>query len=141
MIPPIVYRNLVKYCESVVADARRRLKLRKRIASGDLYNSIKYYIDIRTGDFGFMYNEYGKWVEWGRRRNSTPPPVGPIRDWIRQKGLKLNPYAVAKSIGRKGIKPAPFITPAIEKSQNYLAYILEEAIIAQIEWDMNQIDQ
>lgn len=36
------------------------------------------------------------------RRPGAMPPIQAIEDWIRVKGLDLNPWAVAKSIARRG---------------------------------------
>ena len=49
------------------------------------------------------------------RLPGNPPPASQLESWARRKGL--NPYAVAKSIGRKGTKPNPFVARAWESEQ------------------------
>jgi hypothetical protein len=47
-------------------------------------------------------------IEKGRRAGAKPPPVAAIAEWVRDKlGPAANPYLVARSIGRKGIRPRP----------------------------------
>lgn len=59
--------------------------------------------------------EHYEFVDKGRRAGATPPPVKPIQQWINQKGLELNAYAVAKSIGKKGIKATNIYTNNVDQ--------------------------
>jgi hypothetical protein len=57
-------------------------------------------------------------VEKGRRPGATPPPIGPIRAWAVRHGMPPgSAYAIAKAIGRRGIKARP----TLFKPQNQLA--------------------
>lgn len=49
------------------------------------------------------------------RLPGNPPPASALESWARRKGL--NAYAVAKSIGKKGTKPNPFVARALDSSQ------------------------
>lgn len=63
---------------------------------------------------------YIKWVEEGRSAGSTPPPLRGrrFRTWLTLKGIPRRKwYAVARSIGRKGIPPRPFQQRAFELLQ------------------------
>lgn len=60
----------------------------------------------------FSNLNYAVPVEYGRSPNRTPPPVGPLRRWASKKGI--NVYALAKSIGRRGIKGRFFMKAALE---------------------------
>lgn len=53
---------------------------------------------------------YARYVERGRGPG-RPPPVAAVEAWARSKGM--NPYALARSIGRKGTKPHPFVAPSL----------------------------
>ena len=103
------------------------LKSADKIASGDLIRSLKTRI-FKTG-FGTSYTlkviaaTYLKYVESGRRPNSTPPPVAPIKKWTKQKGIPEGAaYAIAKSIGKKGIKPLDVIDAAFNDVQKSIEY-------------------
>lgn len=67
---------------------------------------------------------YGKYVEYGTRPH--PVPVAAIAGWAKRKGL--NPYAVAKSIAKKGTKAHPFMAPALQESDPLITRITEEAL-------------
>lgn len=63
--------------------------------------------------------QYGRVVEFGRTAGK-PLPVknNPMFiTWATRRGL--NPYAVAKSIKKKGIKGRPFFQPAIDQSKQF----------------------
>ena len=94
-------------------------------ADWKLTKNIEVYVD----DFCVVIElpEYYKFIEAGRKPNSTPPPSKAILNWIKVKkiiprsynGGKIPTkeqlsYIIARSIGRKGIKPRPFIKPTLE---------------------------
>lgn len=59
--------------------------------------------------------DYFVYVDDGRKPNSTPPPVAPIKEWCKQKGIEEGAaYAIAKSIGKNGI-PATNISERMMK--------------------------
>lgn len=68
---------------------------------------------------------YGAFVEGGRRPGGMPGMSNGLREWIR---LKLRPssdketdrlsFVIARAIGRKGIKPQPFMKPAFERKSD-----------------------
>lgn len=68
-------------------------------ASGKSAQSIKQEITPETGRLlgahYFTYQRIG-------RRPGAMPPIEAIKQWIKDKHLQLNPWAVAKSIAKKG---------------------------------------
>ena len=56
----------------------------------------------------------------------TPPPAGPLRRWARARGL--NPYALAKSIGRKGVRAHPVARAAYTAKRGELEAAFKHAI-------------
>lgn len=73
---------------------------------------------------------YGLYVELGRRPNKPPPPPQALAGWARRHGIaptRGNLFVLARSIGRKGIKPHPFIAPALANTKGRV-----EAIFARI---------
>jgi len=117
-----------EYVEAMASILRKADK----IASGDLIKSLKTRV-FKTG-FGTSYTlkviaaTYLKYVESGRKPNSTPPPVedkngNGILKWTRQKGIDEGlAYAIAKSIGEKGIKPLDVIDRAFKDVQSSIEY-------------------
>src|SRR5215204_2985436 len=97
----------------VEGDARRGVKR----DTGRLQNSITHSIagggGNLTGEVGPSV-KYGLYVERGRRPGK-PPPVSAVAAWARRHGV--SPYLVARAIGRRGVRPAPFLLPAYEKNR------------------------
>jgi hypothetical protein len=92
-------------------DARRGVKR----DTGRLQNSITHSISGNglEGKVGPSV-AYGLYVEMGRRPGKMPP-LKAVEGWARRHGI--NPFLVARAIGRKGIKAQPFLIPAFEKNQ------------------------
>lgn len=98
-----------------------------KIASRDLIRSLDHQV-IKTG-FGTSYTlkviaeEYLKYVESGRKPNSKAPPVEPIKEWAKHKGLDEGlAFPIAKSIGKKGIKPLNVIQAAFDNVVKQIEY-------------------
>lgn len=116
---------------------RVRGKVVNRVASGTLLNSLTYKSRIRynkptvdftvTGDAG----KYADVIEFGRKPGAKMPPIKAIENWIRIKPLKLRnrqgefikstesaiksaAFAIAKSIGEKGIEGINYYAEAID---------------------------
>ena len=74
--------------------------------------------------------QYGSVIEFGRTAGKQIPvknnPMFQL--WATRRGL--NPYAVAKSIQKKGIKGKPFFGPAIESSQQFADQQFDKALEA-----------
>jgi hypothetical protein len=136
---------------------RVRGKVVNRVASGRLLNSLYYNLKIRynkpTIDFTVSNDDAGKYadvIEFGRRPGAKMPPVKPIEDWIRLKPLKLRnrqgefikatesniksaAFAIAKSIGEKGIEGIYYYTEAIDDTWDEYKDKLMDSYIKSIE--------
>ena len=101
----------------IEGDARRGVKR----DTGRLQNSITHRISRGggnlTGEVGPSVG-YGLYVERGRRAGS-PPPVSAVAAWARRHGV--SPFLVARAIGRRGVRAAPFLLPAYEKNRGRIA--------------------
>ena len=132
----------------ILADSQKNLKESKSIASGQLINSGKVKPQA-DGTIDIIYEaNHAYWVEFGRKAGGMPP-VKPIFEWIKKKGLADSStpsggrrkrgadfvqkamsmaYAIAKSIGRQGTKAKPFLFPAFRKNENDMIRIIKQAI-------------
>jgi hypothetical protein len=117
---------------------RVRGKVVNRNASGHLAKSLYYKLKFRynkpTLDFTVSNDQAGKYadvIEFGRRAGAKMPPVKAIESWIRLKPLKLRnrqgqfikatesniksaAFAIAKSIGEKGIEGINYYQEAVD---------------------------
>jgi hypothetical protein len=129
--------TVVERAQSNLRIKRRvRGKVVNRVASGTLLNSLTYKLRIRynkpTIDFTVKGDagRYADVIEYGRRPGAKMPPVAAIEQWIRIKPLKLRnrqgefikstesaiksaAFAIAKSIGEKGIEGISYYQDAI----------------------------
>lgn len=131
---------LAKYGEVYINALKDELERGNKNATNSLSQSIRFDVKV----FGLKYtlqliaDEHYQYVESGRKPNSKQPPVEPILKWIKSRGItikqkngkkitrKSNPnidkqyktlaFLMARKIGKKGIKPFPFIENAISDS-------------------------
>ena len=159
MIAPEIYNALNQWAIMVVAQAKSNLLKGKKDATRTLSNSITYEIvPDQTSDIGadidFYYIDYGDYVESGRRKGAKMPPPSKLLNWIKVKPIprfrdkkgrfisyQSQAFLIARAIGKKGIKPFPFMTDAIEQAQNDLLYMLEEAIAEAFTQDLVALQQ
>jgi len=99
-----------------------------RGVSGDLRNQWKIEMSRFSGSLVSTaqsdgYN-YGLAVEKGTAPHF--PPVSKIAPWAVKRGL--NPWAVAKSIAKKGTKANPFLKNSANYSKKGIENILEKSI-------------
>jgi hypothetical protein len=159
MIAPEIYNALNKWAIMVVAQAKSNLLRGKKDATRTLSNSITYEIVAdQTSDIGadidFYYIDYGDYVESGRRKGAKMPPPSKLLNWIKVKPIprfrdkkgryisyQSQAFLIARAIGKKGIKPFPFMTDAVEQAQNDLLYMLEEAIAEAFTQDLVALQQ
>lgn len=84
------------------------------LQSGKLFNSIDYRIEVTetSTNLYFQGEDYYINVEDGRKPNSKMPPVSAIRSWMITRGIPITKgldFIIARSIGKKGIKPRPYL--------------------------------
>ena len=139
MLDPKIIEAEKRWAQKVVTNAKSILLQNKKIATGALYNSVRYVVNPQ-GSIQFIFAEQGKWVQSGRRRNSRFPPPEPISNWIRAKGIqgrdrrgrfisrKSLTFLISRGIARDGIKPLPFMSMAISQSKKELAAELKREI-------------
>jgi len=139
MLDPKVIEVEKKWAQLVVTNAKSILLKNKKIATGALYNSVRYTVDSK-GKIQFMFAEEGKYVQSGRRRGARFPPPAPILKWIKAKGIKGRDargrfitdksltFLISRGISRDGIKPLPFMSMAIKEAKKQLASTLKKEV-------------
>lgn len=154
--------TLESICKDIIERAQRNIgatrtikgKKRRRVASGDLKDSLTYSITKGQRTTKVLFgasgkaSKYAEVIEKGRRPNSKQPPTGAIIQWIKTKRLKPRnnkgviqkmtearirsmAFAIAKSIGKNGIEGIHYFEDAIkdtmdERGQELTAALAEE---------------
>lgn len=145
MVGPATYNAELEWASQVVLLAKANLLRGKKIAAGTLYNSVEYEVDRATGEIQFYYADEGTFVESGRKPGRFPPPQA-IARWAKIKGIPQfrdkkgryisndsRAFLLSRSIAKKGIRPFPFFTDALEQATQQLYNDLEDALIQDIE--------
>lgn len=138
----IVMTGMKKGAMNVLADAYDNLKRNSSVVTGLLRQSGKTQeIDNSTLDVGFFNTKksggYAWYVEYGRRAGRMPPPDELIQ-WSRKKfGLTAKAaramgFAMAMKIAKRGTRPHPFFTPALEKNRKALLDVIQNSLGNQI---------
>lgn len=133
----------------ILADSQKNLKENGSISTSQLINSGRV-VPQTDGTIDVEYDAgYAFWVEKGRK-SGTPPPIKPILEWIKKKGI-VDTYSIrtrkqtkrgadflkrattlafliARSIGQNGTKAKPFLFPAFRKNENDMIRIIKQAI-------------
>lgn len=113
--------------EEMVSIAADLIRNEPKVNTGRLKDSLESRV-IETA-FGTSYTllilaeDYFIYVDQGRKPNSTPPPVAPIKEWCRQKGIEVSAaYAIAKSIGENGIPATNISEKMFKQALDNIAY-------------------
>jgi hypothetical protein len=145
MVGPATYNVQVEWANQVVLLAKANLIRGRKIAVGTLYNSVSYEVDRPTGRIQFFYAKEGEFVESGRKPGKFPPPPA-IERWAKVKGIpqfrdkkgryisnKSRTFLLSRAIAKKGIRPFPFFTDALEQATQQLYNNLEDALVQDLE--------
>jgi hypothetical protein len=103
-------------------------KTRAPVFRGRLRQSIKWVTDtaqvpqfVRIGP----NVDYAYYVHEGRRPGSWPP-ISAIRLWVERRGIDASPYAIARSIARRGIPGRPFLTDGLRAAEPAIRQSFDE---------------
>lgn len=139
------YTNLKLAMELIAksaVDEYKKIIKSKAYASGKLYNSINYELVVTsTGvSIKFIALDYYLEIENGRAKGKMPP-ISAIKKWMVYKGIPNKPgmaYRIARSIGKDGIKPRPFLKNISDKLTNKYNKQLEEALAKDVTKTVNK---
>ena len=136
-------------------------KKRRSVSTGTLKNSLTYVNKSRNGGNTVQFTalgtakDYAQYVHYGRRPGSTPPKVEPIKKWIREKPIRIRDrstgrimkstegritslaFAIARSIGKKGIPAFPFFDDAIREELEIRGPLFLDALERELELRLN----
>lgn len=114
---------LDKFGKYLVKEARKNLTRKKKNNTKVLYDSLDYEVKVMPNSltFDFLMEEYGEWVDKGRRAGKMPP-VSAIEKWVEQRKIQFRDnkgrfetyrttaFLIARSIKKRGIPATNFYT-------------------------------
>lgn len=137
----------------LVEEYKDNLILNNVNASDNLYNSVKYMLDVDSKKFEVKLQlaDYWKYVENGRKPGKWPP-ISAIEKWIEIKPVLPRPMAngqlptnkqlaflIARKIGLEGIQPRPILDQSIKDVWDVMKEFLEEALAKDVEAEWKTI--
>lgn len=120
---------LKAHAEKTAAEIRRNLDWTK-----NLKNNIVVVVKDNSYTIGMPL--YAIFIEKGRKANSKMPPSSALTGWLEAKGIPLDAaFNIARSIGKKGIVPRPFIDKSFDKVAllKDIAYLIGSNLAKEIE--------
>lgn len=141
MLKDGVEKELKRFTDYVIKEAKSNLTRLKKNSTKSLYDSLKGNVKVSTNSFemSIEMEEYGHFQDKGvsgkKVKYNTPysysskmPPPNKLDKWITRKGIaprdkqgrfisrKSLQFLIARSIFNKGIKPSLFLTKPFEKA-------------------------
>jgi hypothetical protein len=146
MAQDLVLRNLKAQLEALgreyVSELTRQLLSEDKVATGQLINSLDYEVlDTVNGlVLKILADDYLTFVDKGRRPGKRPPQKV-IQKWVENRGIKIQKqtssqtaFIIARSIGKKGIKP----TNVLKKTQESIFNNIQTLVSKGIQLDVNE---
>lgn len=145
MVKKFTKKALENYRKIVVSELKRQLNK----PGSDLEKSIVAKKITNKDGFTISMNEYGTFVNDGRRPGKFPPRQK-IEDWINKKGIKPKTlksgktptlrqlgFLIGRSIARNGIQPVRFFD-IIDKIEPKMTKEIEAAYLKDLELDLDK---
>lgn len=125
-------------------------KIRSKVASGALINSISYSIQAGEDTLEVSINlaEHYKYIEWDTKPHF--PPIEPILKWVKAKNILPRPdsngklptekslaFLIARKISKTGTKGGHYLEDSIQAINNKYNSLLDAAVTKDLEalWD------
>lgn len=139
-------RAFEKFGKYLVRESRKNLTRKKKNVTNKLYESLGYDYKIMPNSmsFDFLMEEYGEWVDKGRKAGKNPP-FSPLREWVQNRRIQFRSnkgrfqtydqttWAIVKSIGKKGIPASNFYSRPFQLGYAKLPNELVEAYALDVE--------
>jgi len=139
-------RVLDKFGKYLVKESRKNLTRKKKNVTNSLYESLDYDLKAMPNsfEFDFLMNEYGEWVDKGRKAGKNPP-FSPLRKWVEDRRIQFRSnkgkfqtydqtaWAIVKSIGKKGIPASNFYSRPFQLGYKKLPNEIVEAYALDVE--------
>ena len=139
-------KALDKFGKYLVKESKKNLTRKKKNVTNSLYESLDFDVKAMPNsfEFDFLMNEYGEWVDKGRKAGKNPP-FSPLRKWVEDRRIQFRSnkgkfqtydqtaWAIVKSIGKKGIPASNFYSRPFQLGYKKLPNEIVEAYALDVE--------
>jgi len=134
---------LEQYKDTIVAQLKNRIASDDKIATGNLHRSFEGVIEGQS--ISIYASEYWYVVNYGRKPGKPMPPIRPILDWMKIKGIKESTtkktkslaWVIAKKIGDDGIPGTNFFWETINSITPLITKDIEESYLKDLNDQIN----
>ena len=134
----------------IINELGKELIKQQHRATGDLISSLDYTLNLRSIGFTLeiLMNDYGLFVNTGRKPGEKKVPIQALLEWIKQKGIETNnkkalgiAFAIQKTIKKEGIptrnsrakgKRTEFIDETLDRVDNVITSMVGDLYEKQI---------
>lgn len=134
----------------IINELGKELIKQQHRATGDLISSLDYRLKNRSIGFTLeiLMNDYGLFVNTGRKPGKKKVPIQALLEWIKQKGIETNnkkalgvAFAIQKTIQKEGSptrnsrakgKRTEFIDDTLERLDNVITSMVGDLYEKQI---------
>ena len=139
-------KALEKFGKYLVKESRKNLTRKNKNNTKRLYDSLDYEVKVMPNSmtFDFLMEEYGEWVDKGRKAGKMPPQKE-ILKWVSQRRIQFRDnrgrfktyestaWAIAKSIKKRGIPATNFYSRPFNLGFKKLPTAVQEAYALDVE--------
>jgi len=115
---------------NIIKDAKSNLRRKKKIASGKLYDSLKYKLTDDKSSLEFDMEPYGYWIDQGRRKGPISREGSKsLAKWMKLKGIDSKYlFVIKRAIERRGWKPTYFFTIPYEQYTDNMDKLIDDYV-------------
>lgn len=92
----LIEERLGQFGPEAMAILERSIVKAGLVTTGHMLNNLKYHLARHLGNtmnqFILSYDDYGRIVEMKFRNYNRLPPLNPLEEWVRRKGVAAFPY-------------------------------------------------
>ncbi len=137
---------LEQYKDTIVAQLKSRIISDDKVATGDLEKSITGIVEGTS--ISIFASEYWYVVNYGRKPGKKMPPIRPIMEWMKvrgietykknkKKGNRTLAWVIAKKIGDEGIPGTNFFWETINSIVPLITKDIEQSYLKDINDQIN----
>lgn len=144
-------RDIKEIGQFVINELAKELIKQDHRATGKLISSLDYNVEdtLLSTDLVITMQDYGEYVNRGRKRGAAKVPIQALVEWIKQKGIETNnkkvlgmAFAIQKTIEKQGIptansrkrgKRVEFVDDTIKRIQTEIERRITEATFKQVD--------